>query len=347
LKDLPEEEEKKPMEYYWEKGYIDNIRLHILLRKIIDMCELPYHIGLGRSRYQGIFDPNFIPPQAISDFFFSIQDDSAKSHIVVPGYDQFYAIDEIPFYFKATEALLLGKPQGVTGEVTDISEIQLPLTPHEFNYRLRLARINISSQDKDSVTYKCKETLSGDLSTTYRYDLMKYKEGKLARDDGDKNKEPISRIEFYQTEENNPDFPFLFKCSYKVKQPVFVHFINGNSCYIMLEDVLEHNISKVNDGNRVLDYYPVSTYSDVNKLVLSFDREIASDNLDQVARSIENEYAGIKVDITRGGPSLVSIDVKYEIRKWKIEAEQIDKLRAINKSLNELYKSKIVFTFKG
>jgi hypothetical protein len=336
VKELPKEEQDLKLDYYLDKKYIDNHRLHVLLRHIFDEFKMKYYICVGRSRYEGYLDFNFIPPQAVSHFFFSFEGDTGSTHLVYPGYEKHYMIDELPANLRGTQSLCIGKP-GMDGGFTDVKEVQIPLLPQDNNFRTKNSRIMVTL-DTDSIRFKSKETYSGDFATAFKHIDQKEMEK-----DAEHRKRRMEELEMAEQQKN---YPFSKVIKYQTITENFFQKMGPTSYYVYMGDLFQFEYSPVNDGKRTLDYYPYFKYKDATKTVLVFDREIASDNIDKLIKTIENEYAGVKLTATRMDAKTISIDAMYEMKIGYVPASDIDQMKKVNKALKEVYESKLVVVFK-
>jgi Domain of Unknown Function with PDB structure (DUF3857) len=334
IEELPLEDRQKKMDFYLEKKQIDYVRLHVLLRHIFDELNIPYYICIGRNKYKGFLDFNFIPPQAISSFFFSIKDESDNMHLIYPGYLTHYAIDEIAPYFRGTSSLFIGKPN-MEGAFLDVLNRELVSLGGDVNYRLRNAKITFDPQS-DSLKYKVKETLSGDMATLYKMNQAEEPEEKS-------NKELMITD---KTEEKESIFPFLITKRHVESQPNFMQSVGNNTYAIPLGGLLDIRFSEVNPGKRVLSYFPLCMYKDVNSIVLIFDKDIDSENLAKLNRELTNDYASVKVVAERLDARTISITTEYDIKTLLMEPQAINLLKEVNKLVNETLNARLIVVLK-
>jgi hypothetical protein len=327
---LPLEDQEKQLDYLLDKKQLDHHRLHVLLRHLFDELHLKYYLCIGRNKYSGFLDFNFIPPQAVTDFFFSIKDGSGNAHIVYPGYETYFKIDEMPPALRGTESLFIGKPN-MEGAFVDVLEQEIASLSSDYNYHIRNARIVMHEND-DSLKYKVKEIISGDLSTLYKIKAQ-----------STLDEERPKTID--KTSENS--FPFTTTLRYSEESVNCMQPVGPHTYAIKLGEIISVKLSEVNPGKRTLNYFPTCAYKDINKIMISFDKEINSDNSAKLNQELTNEYASFRLSIKKVDPKTITLEVEYEIKSLFIEASQIGLLRTINNSLSEAINSNLIIVFNN
>ena len=102
----------------------------------------------------------------------------------------------------------------------------------------------------------------------------------------------------------------------------------------------------MNAEKRTLDYHIPYLGTDKEEYYLVFDEEVELENMSELFKKVENEYASYEMKITQMKPNMIRIQSIYTVKKLFIAKDQVLKLDEVNQAYKDVRDAKFVFKTK-
>lgn len=342
--ELDESERGQNLEYFLFNNKATPTTVLLLYRDFFTRFGIDYYLAFGKSRFNGPIDITFPSQTQVSDYFFIVKTSDGKQ-LIVEGLN---GINELPTGL-----------WGTTCYFRDIRDRKAGLSKIDFGQDLLLdaknnKRLRRAQWDINTTTHEITQKLSTELKGVY---ATEGRGGWTTANKADtlpkavqrsyselfKNAEVTVTEALVKQHETLP--PYDFKTAFTLQVKNWLKPEN-NSYSISLERWFLHNVRAVtNPDNRVLDYHAPFVGSDVEDLVLVFDKDVKLTNMAELAQKVDNEYATYECKITQVNTKTIRIESRYTIKQLKIPAADVAKLEAVNKALEKVLEAKWLFAF--
>lgn len=341
--DFKEDEKYLSAMYYIQYKKIDENNIHNLLRSFFQENNIKFYVAFGRERIEGVLDVNFASGGMINEVFYVTENEKGELHFIYPSNTiKRYYIDEMPYRLTGTEVILVSRKSD-NSSASDVKKIRIPMNEMNANVRSTMMNIQIKLNDK-KVTFKTKNSYTGDFSTAYREFINNATEAK------DPNKDFAEclglsdqlKIDTFTIVNSSSTYPFIYSFNYEGKSELAIQKLEQSVYSIPLDGILDHYTLKTNSQKRMLNYYCPFKYQDNFEIYLQFDKpvEIMENTLEELwwFKPISNYI----INVTKVNDKIILIESKLDLRKEKLNPNEYIQLNKINESVKQASQSRIL-----
>lgn len=343
--DLEESERGQNLEYFvFNKKATPSVVMQ-LYRHFFDTYGFTYKLAFGKNRFLGPIDLNFPSQTQVSDYFFIVNTDDGKQ-LVVEGTG---GINELPSGFWGTTCYFrdLGDRKAGLNKIDFGKET---LEDSKNNKRLRRAQWEIKTatgEINQKVGIELKGLYAGDgrggWVTANKADTLT-----KAVERSFRNLFKGATVVVNEAVIKQHDIvpPYDFKTSFGVQVSNWAKVDNG----VMVLDLKKwwlHNIRYVsNPEKRTLDYHLPYLGSDVEDLVLVFDKDVELSNISELQQKVDNSYATYECKVTQLNSKTIRVESRYTLKKLFIPASEAKLLDEANKAFEKVAETKLNIKIK-
>ena len=330
--------------------------------KLLKHLGIDYYVCFARNKYNGIIDENFIRKDEITDILLMYYDNDSNMIMIYPNdYIHNYYLNELPGYLSGTDAMMIKMPviESKKGKKNDnwamndanlsIRKISIQKGNERVNYFYRLRNVGISTKNEVS-SYYSKINLSGYTSTDNRPIYKVLFMGKDSYNDYltvMENDTNIFRVDSIYKKTESCNYPFKFTVSLSGKLGKFYNYVNDSTIIISIDDILNNNIVNYDRESRNLDLLLPFAYSDIQDLIIDFDRPVNIINLEALHKELSNGAGSYKFEVIRIGDNKLKLTSTYVIKKDIIELESLNQLNDLNDAASEMANSRVIVNIKS
>jgi hypothetical protein len=317
--------------------------------------KVEHYLAFAKDRFDGDFDINFLSNTQIGDYFFVFK--MGESFFAVSGLNGINEfgtnLSGVPFYL-----VNLSDRSQKQLEILNFGDANIRESADNKQHSRTQVEFN-SATSKAS----CKNTLTltGMFSTAIRGNYVNASKADtlakaLQRGYGNvfKDNNLVVKTAEVKQYEVMPPYPFKMETTYELDNLLKKQ---ADGSYVFnLEKWLGHNLRRVvNSENRVLDYYLPFLGSDVEDLILIFDKDIESSNIADFVIKVDNEYATYECKASQLKPNALRIESRYTIKHpdaknadkpLVIAKEKAKILHEANKAYEKVEKTRLTFKLK-
>jgi len=325
--------------------------------KLLKYLDIEFFTGFARNKYYGKIDENFIRKDEITDIFLMYYDKDSNMNMVYPN-DKYhkYHLNEIPVYLYGTDAYMINmsyladhKPMNELYKADHdsdliIRKVQIRKGNEKSNYYQRIRNIGIDL-NSDVASYQSTTNFSGSSSTANRFffqeifhDKEKYK-AFLANVHDNRDIFKVDSI-YLKYEQSKSPFKYSFFTTGTLKN--FFNHINDSTIIISVEDILNNNIIQYNKQYRNLDLVLPYKFTDIQDLIIEFDRPVKIVNEEALEKELENGIGSYKFQLMLMGNNKVRLTSTYIIKQDNISKTMLNQLDALNNAAGEMGNSKVI-----
>lgn len=317
---LEDFERSEGIEYFLLKKKADFSNLLCIYRDFFEKNQIEYYLAVGKSRFDGDFDENYVSSTQIAAYLFVFKDDEGNTYTISPT----GGLNELPANLQGTRCLM----KDLTDRKSALQAITFgddALKDETNNKRMRRAQIKIEANGDAEI--KIDMTLSGLYSTEGRTFYMNAeKEDSLSHriqrslENRYKDKEvSVSSAEI-------KDFDILppnpFKMNYTANVKGLFELKDGK-VVLKGDNWLAHSIRWVSNADkRSLDYHNAFVGSDVEEIMLVFPFPVSMENADALSQSVDNEFASFKFDVKQLKDNVIRIQSRYTVKQLTVPANK-------------------------
>jgi hypothetical protein len=364
FEDKSNEKESSILGYYSRDPFREdnNFRVCKPYAKLLNYLGIDYYVCFARNKYNGKIDEDFIRNDEITDVLMMYYDNDSNLVMVYPNdYDHSYYLNEIPGYLSGTDAMMIKilnnqaskNKKKDTWIVSDssltIKKISLLEGNETVNFFYRLRNVGIS-KNSPSASYFSKINLSGYTSTDQR---LMYK---VAFQDKEFYKEYLATMEkdtdifkvdsIYKKTEGHK-YPFKFSVCLAGKLNKLYNYVNDSTIIISVDEMLTNKLIDYDRQSRNLDILLPFASSDIQDLIIDFDKPVNIINLDALHKEISNSTGSYKFEAVVISDTKLKLTSTYIIKKDLIELESLQQLDTLNDAAMEMVNSRIIVNFKS
>ncbi|WMX14282.1 MULTISPECIES: DUF3857 domain-containing protein [unclassified Aureispira] len=347
--ELEDFEKSEGIDYFLLNGKTDRRNLVRIYRDFFERFNIPYYVAIAKSRFSGPIDLGFVSNTQIGDYFFVFKNGDGFLSINGMG-----GLNELPWNFYDTKCYM----RDITDRNAKLQEINFgngPLMDAENNKRLIRAQVQVNLKN-NSITQKVSSSYSGlyargarggimnghkadtldkTLQESYDYSFRAY----------DKIKTKVSNAKVEKME-TSPLANFAFKYGYDVKIDNLLKEEKG-TFKVNADEFLGHSIRNVvNAEKRTLDYHVPYLGTDKEEYYLVFDEEVELENISDLEKKVDNEYASYEMKVTQMKPNMIRIQSTYQVKKLFIPKDEVMKLDEVNQAYKDVRNAKFSFKTK-
>ena len=329
--------------------------------KLLKKLEIDYYVCFARNKYNGIIDENFIRKDEITDILMMYYDNDSNMIILYPNdYSHNYYLNELPGYLSGTDALMIKMPgiesdKGKKNENRVLSDAGLTIKKisiqkgnEKTNFYYRLRNVGISTKT-DASSYFSVINLSGYTSTDNRPIYKVLFTGKDSYNDYLTMMETdttIFKVDSIYKKTESGNYPFKFTVSLSGKLGKFYNYVNDSTIVISTDDILTNNVVNYDRESRNLDLLLPFAYSDIQDLIIDFDKPVNIINADALHKELSNGAGSYKFEVIQMGDNKLKLTSTYVIKKDLIELESLNQLNDLNDAAREMANSRVIVTIK-
>ena len=329
-----------PVRVKWDGDVDGGITYQSLLKVYIEIFKdlnIPYRLVLARDRYNGPFDYNQVGSVQVDSRMFAFDDGKGGLGFLAPhDFKKTFLLNEIPLDYQNTQAIVINVSDLAVGKLV------LPISPAVDNSLTRKAQVNVSLDTK-TLNTKMQETFKGNFSTLHRSQywyhgktnsVLAYKQMVI------KTKYPKAVIDTAYMDNIATPTDNQFKVMYNFHVPNCINDIGDKKYSINMESWFWQNIDNVGAGKRTLDYYPMTSGSDVFKYYLVFDHKVELVNKTNLDLSVSYpEYGMCNFTATQVDSNTVLVESNFTLSGKTIPVADLTKFAemkmAFEKSNNQ------------
>lgn len=345
-RELEDFEKSEGIDYFLINGKTDRRNLVRIYRDFFERFEIPYYVGIAKSRFSGPIDLGFVSNTQIGDYFFIFKNGDGYLSINGTG-----GLNELPWNFYNTKCYM----RDITDRSATLQEINFgdgSLKDVKKNKRSIRSQVQIDLK-KNKITQKVSNSYAGLYARGGRGGIVNgHKADTLDKmlqqsfDYGfrayDKIKATVSNAKVNKNE-TSPLANFAFKYSYDVVVENLMKEEEGK--YVVeADEFLGHAIRNVvNAEKRTLDYHVPYLGTDKEEYFLVFDQDVVLENAEELTKKIENDYASYEMKVTQMKPNMIRIQSSYQVKKLFIPKDKTIELDKVNEVYKKIRDSKFIF----
>lgn len=341
VKRLKEEESNNPLGYHLYNKKIDTKNLVYLYSKIFEELGLNYFLGIGKSKFTGDIDLEFVSRSQLTHYFFAVEIENNLYFLFLKDEENFYNLGEIPVELQGTDAVLISRKN-----IPDrIKKITLQVNDKSINYYRKRTIVNVNTQS-DSLLFNIKETFSGAVSTVYRQTIIKNNHELLEKaKEYYVNKQTSITLDSISIGNVQHSYPYVFTVNSKAHATT-LNNADKKLLSVSIKDWLNHHCAIPEPYKRDLDYHSDFNYSDNIKYYFTFDRAIEVVNKEANEIKIQNDYGSYSFTITPVNEKTILIDSNYEINKEMLEKEKYNQITELYDAFQKANNTQLIFKIK-
>jgi hypothetical protein len=329
--------------------------------KLLKYLDIEYYVCFGRNKYFGSIDENFIRKNEISDIFLTYYDNDSNLNIVYPnGKYRKYHLNEVPTYLNGTYAYMIkmdhpARSKGMHDSYKATNESELVIKKiliqkgnENTNYSQRTRNIVIDLKSEEA-SYQSILNFSGNNSTDYRFffdeifqDKEKYKAFlAIMQDDRD-----IFKVDSVYLKSEQSKSPYKYSVFMSGKLKKFYNYINDSTILISVEEILNNRTIDYDKQYRNLDVVLPYRFTDIQDLIIEFDRPVKIINKEALEKELENSTGSYKFQLMLLGDNKLRLTSTYIIKRENIAKTMLNQLDALNDAVNEMSNSRVIVNIK-
>jgi len=329
-------------------GVVKDHNIERVYGNIIPGLGLDFFTAYPVDSRVGEISPQYTSTVKDNDLIIGVALNNKTMGFVIPKSDKnSYYFEELPFYYEGIPVLLLHYtdfPNQLEKRNfnTNFRTINTPNSGWKDNYRKVQSKVNVSLKNNE-LDFQTRVMLSGQYSTLTR---NVYNNLPVDSTINSKYFDPVWNIsKDVSLNETNTEHPQVF---YPFKTTITLKYDSKN----LIET--KDNIFNINVGSwfkpifyesisnetRFLDYYPDFVGSDNYSYLLEFNKPIKLvDEIDDI--KILNQYANLSFSIRQMSDNKLLMTYSYSILARKVEKENINNVKEINRILSYIENLKI------
>jgi hypothetical protein len=344
-RDLQDGEKSQGIEYFLANKKATYRTIMCVYRDFFDRYNIPYYLAIGKNRFNGPFDMDFVSNSQVSNYFFVVNIPDKGNFVI----DPMSGFNEIPAGLLGTTCLM----RDIKTRKAELQQITFPedgLKQTNTNKRLQRSQVQVDAQG--NMTKKVALELSGFFSPGRSSYISASKADTLDKflsrvySNVYKDQGKVSASESSIKKWDNLD-PFPFRVEYTLKMTDFFKKVDDKTWELNFENWLGHSLRNVaNPEKRVLDYYLPFSGSDVDDVVFNFEQEVVLDNAKDLSQKIQTEAGTYELRVMQLNAKAIRLESRYTINTIYLPKDKVKALDEINKGVEKMDKAKLVFKFK-
>ena len=340
---LEDFERSEGIEYFLTNKKADYSNLMSIYRDFFESNQFEYYLAVGKSRFNGDFDVDYVSSTQIASYLFVFKDEGGNTFTVVPG----DGLNELPSSLCATKCLM----KNVADPKSKLQSIAFgdDALKSPDNKRNRRAEIQIS--ENGDATIKSTLTLSGLYATegkgfwvnAMKEDSLSFR---LQRSLKNRFKDKDVTVNAVAVKKHEIVSPFDFQIEYNVTVKGLFEIKDGQMS-IKGSDWLGHSTRWINNAKkRSLDYHNAFSGVDIEEFILVFPYAVTLENAADLGKSTDNEFASYKMTVQQIKDNTIRLQSRYAVKQLLVPAAKATVQQAVNESLEKVSDSKWNFKKK-
>jgi hypothetical protein len=300
---------------------------------ILEMTYFDYYLCLGRNRYFGDIDVNFVNRSQITNTFFTFEFDHVNYFIFPKTEHSVYDFGEIPNELEGSKAIVFPR----RGNATTTNIVTLP-NSNKSNNSKTINTFGYVNTAENSIHERSKLITTGAWTTLYRNGYKNLKKDSIANDDIYKFIFHTSedQIDSLTLEKNEHSSPFVFSLKFNKTEKNNLTQLSDSLKTISLDKIISHSISDSYTDETQNDIMPISfLFSDNIKYYLIFDKDVklieeSNDNL-----HFENDFGLFDLQIKQLNPKTIFLFSKLILNKSNLKTTDSSPLYELSRKIRE------------
>jgi hypothetical protein len=328
--------------------------LALMLKKL----DIDYYVCFMRDKTRGAIDQDFIRRDEISDVMLAYYDSDSSFVRVFPGNDiQYCHLNEVPGHFAGTYSIMVKKKITYPNKKSRKNAVHADSTAEliirkifvnpgnerlNFQYRQRKITVDLNSERSP---YQSALNMSGQMSTDNRFlNKIIFKSTDNFRDylEMVENDTDIFKVDSVRLKTESVTFPFKTTVVMFGSVGKFYNRVNDSTVLVSTTDILNNHRIEFDRQTRNMDIVTPYPYTDVQELIVHFDKPVKFVNVDALSKKVENSTGKYEFTALIMGDNDLKLTSTYVIKKDTITLENLDELQALNTGAEEMTGSKVI-----
>lgn len=332
---------EKSLMYHINKRKINDRNLILLYDKIFNYLEIDYYVGFGRSRYEGVFDDEFISSNQITHLYLSFELQGTFYFIFLKDEYASYELGEIPTDLQGTKTIMIAQKKSddrvKQAKMTEINKMN--------NFR-RVKNLMEVKLDEGSIKGNTKETFSGSISTDKKSNFAGLNKTQLKEYKSDLLKKQndnvmIDTIGFDRSDTYK--FPYTCNLSYSYHfKEANISNLDKNLYSIQLNNWIDHFAVRPNTSDRTADFHTEYLYTDNVKFYLVFDHKIELKNKENIETTVANSYGSYTLSVKQINENSLLIDSNFDVNKYRLTKDEYGMLKQLYEAYQKANTNQLV-----
>jgi hypothetical protein len=314
-----------------------------IYRDFFESNQIEYYLAVGKSRFNGDFDVEYISSTQIASYLFVFKDEAGSTYTVTPG----DGLNEMPSSLCATKCLM----KNVTDPKSKLQSIEFSDEALKSADNKRNRRSEIQISENGDATIKSSLTLSGLYATegkgfwvnALKEDSLNYRLHRSLKNRFKDKEVVVNSVTVKSFEIVNP---FTFQIEYNATIKGLFDLKDGQM-NMKGSDWLGHSTRWISNAKkRSLDYHNAFTGTDIEEFILVFPYAVSLENTADLGKNTDNEFASYKMTVQQLKDNTIRLQSRYAIKQLTVPAAKASVQQSVNESLEKISDSKWLFKKK-
>ena len=331
-------EESRTIGKQLSDGELEELSVYRLYCDYLNDLKVDYKLCIGRSRFNGGLDPDFVSLRQINYTFLSFKDEEGSPHFIFPkSTDEDLRIDEVPY--EITNTLVLEFDPRRT---KDYQFIKIATRATALNSAFVEEQWNASLSD-EMLTITAESRLKGYYSSDFNYWLYPI-------ENEAEGKEIVGEL-IAETYQRKPDSVYYeidpdetrSTLRYGLSKPDALLEIDEGLYSLDLSMVRKMFIKarEYDDNERKLDFYNTFTGTEMYKIKLTFDTPVELVDGDKNVMA-QNEFGTLNFSVKQQSDRVITIMARYVESTSLLPKDQYDRITLLKQKAEEANRTKLV-----
>lgn len=335
---LEDFEKSEGIEYFLVNKKIDYANLMCIYRDFFEKNEIEYYLAIGKSRFNGDFDLDYVSSTQIASYLFVFKDEAGNTFTIVPG----SGLNEMPSSLLGTK-LYMKNIVDPKAKLQSIEFGQDDLKNEKNNKRSRRTEINILADGKAEI--KTNLSLTGLFSDEGRDFLLgSYKEDsiKVRMERAYKNRFKDKEVFFKEAQLKKMETTAPYDFQFETQMGINAFLTEDSKWEMKVSDWLAHSIRWISNAKkRTLDHHNSFAGTDIEEIIITFPYPVQIDNIAELNKSKDTDKAAYKLSVALIKDNVLRIQSRYQVKQILIPAQE----SLLQQDVNELWKTCNEFKF--
>lgn len=320
---------------YLERQEVNRILFFRYVMKFLKEKKINFEKGFTKSLLKGKFEHGFVSLEQLTHRFLVIYDDFDQPHFLFPprGYEQFYYLDEIPYYLEGNQSISLSGERDILKEQ---SMILLPESRKKQNMHAAQVKVKLNKGEAIS-SYSRKDKLTGHYSFLTRDDLgvTWLKELGIAPDSISLAPTLINNMRTATT------YPYQVEFNQEERSHAFFQTIDDSIGWLDLSSILPLGVYQDDEIDSDFGDYLVLPFTKKHSISIFLQNdEGVSIAEDEHEISISNDVGTIQMKLFQLNATVVKAQLNIELEKRYLKDDDIESFKALLQKYSEIREKK-------
>jgi hypothetical protein len=339
--DVSYKEYDNSVEYYLKRKEVLQPLMLYFFDKMFRRLKMNYYFGLGKDKYTGPFDQDFITSQLTTHKFLGFELNKHFYYFFIPTMHHAYQFGEVPANLRGTDAMLISR----NTQADPVRIFTFPITDRDKNFSKTSVFLTVDLK-KSSVSRSDRQIMSGNYSTDKRFNLIeaskKEKEIETMMSKEEQDAGSVYQLDSARIDKIERVSPFLTTIKRVSHSDKAVRTLDKDVYSVSLNGIIRHDMLPYGGWKRKTTCSIPYLYDDNFKVYLIFDKPVELVNSDQIKGSWEGIVGKYGLKVVQVNETTILVDSDYNlltqniapsdypsIAKMQIEAEKALSLQVI------------------